>query len=547
LSSIATAETPILVVGAGPTGLTLACELARHGAPVRIVEKLAAVLPWCRATGVHARSLEIFQDLGVVDAFVTEGEKVRGTSQYANGERFLHARYAEVDSPYPFTIAIGENRTEEILEALLNRLGVQVERETELVAMSERLDGVDAILKRANGGEERVLTPWLVGCDGSHSTVRHRNRQRFPGEMDPHAFIVADVVLDAPIAHDEWHAYLTKRGVLLRYPLPDGRSLVGGTLPDAQSGRKDPPTLEEVQGLVDERGPSGGRVRDPRWLTCFHIHYRHARHYRHGRTLLAGDAAHVHSFLGGLGMNTGIQDAYNLGWKLALVARGRAPLSLLESYEKERWAVAEDVLAVTRAATEEFEAFGELGPAEREKLFRQTVIPEAARMDMARHGEELDLDYRRSPICREHRGGHAFDGGPRAGAQAVDVAGLRVDGRSTTLFDLLRGPKHTLLLFAAAESDAASRSRLAELAAEVHAAFGDVIDCYAVDGEGLPGARAVQDPKQQLRRRYGASAECLYLIRPDGYVGHRSRPASLTSLREHLDRIFVPMSRIPDR
>jgi 2-polyprenyl-6-methoxyphenol hydroxylase-like FAD-dependent oxidoreductase len=533
-----TTETPILVVGAGPTGLTLACELARHGAPVRIVDKLPGRLPWCRANGIHARSLEIFQDLGVVDAFLAEGQRVRGMCQYAHGKRFLHARYAAVDSPYPFTISIGQNRTEEILEALSKRLGVRVERETELVGMSEKLDGVEAVLRRADGREERVSTPWLVGCDGSHSTVRHLNRQHFPGEMDPHAFIIADVVLDAPIAHDEWHAYLTDRGVFLRFPLTEGRSLLAYTLPDDPSDRTDPPTLAEVQEMVDERGPAGGRVRDPRWLTCFHIHYRHTRHYRHGRTLLAGDAGHVHSFVGGLGMNTGIQDAYNLGWKLALVVRGRGPLSLLDSYERERWAVAEDVVSLTRALTDPLEGFGDLDPAERERLFRQTAVPEAERMDMARHGEELDLDYRRSPICCEHHGRHGFDGGPHAGAQAVDVADLRVDGRSTTLFELLRGPKHTLLLFPGAEREAASK--LAELAASVDAAFGDVIDSYVVDGEESSGARAVQDPKQALHRRYGATSECLYLIRPDGYVGHRSRPAALPSLRDYLDRIFLP-------
>jgi 2-polyprenyl-6-methoxyphenol hydroxylase-like FAD-dependent oxidoreductase len=535
-----TSETPILVVGAGPTGLTMACELARHGAPVRIIDKLPGIVPWCRATGVHARSLEIFQDLGVADAFVDEGQKVLGVSQFANGKRFLHARFAAVDSPYPFTVAIGQNRTEQILEELLNRLGVEVERETELVGTRERLDGLDVSLRRADGSEELCATPWLVACDGAHSTVRHLNRQHFPGEMDPHTFIIADVVFDAPLARDEWYAWLSDRGVFLSFPLPAGRSLLGGTLPPGCGDRTAPPTIAEIQTLVDEQGPgSGARVRDPRWLSCFHVHYRHTRHYRHGRTLLAGDAAHVHSFLGGLGMNTGIQDAYNLAWKLALVTRGCAPLSLLDSYEKERWAVAEDVVSQTRAMTDALEGFGALDEAQRERLLRQAAVPEAERMDMARHGEELDLDYRKSPICSEHVGRHGFEAGPHAGAQAVDVPGLRLAGRRTSLFELLRGPKHGLLLFPGRDPTVAS---LAELAGSLHALFGDVIDVFRVDAHGCPGARGLEDPDRALRHRYGATGECLYLIRPDGYVGYRSRPASLPALREYLERIFLPGS-----
>jgi 2-polyprenyl-6-methoxyphenol hydroxylase-like FAD-dependent oxidoreductase len=533
---MARSGSPTLVVGAGPTGLTMACELARHGAPVRIVDKLPGVLPWCRATGVHARTLEIFQDLGVVDAFLAEGQKVLGLSQYAGGVRFAHERFATVDSPYPFTVAIGQNRTEAILEGLL---GGRVERETELVAMREQVDGVDAVLRRADGREERVFAPWLVACDGAHSTVRHLNRQHFPGERDPHAYVFADVVLDAPIARDEAHVYLAERGVFVRFPLPEGRSLLGGTLPDDQRERTEPPTIEEIQRLVDERGPAGARVRDPRWLTCFHVHYRHARRYRHGRTLLAGDAVHVHSFMGGLGMNTGIQDAYNLAWKLALVAKGRAPLSLIDSYEKERWAVAEDVVALTRAMTDSLEGFAGLSASQRAQLCRHVVVPEAERLAMARQGEELDLDYRKSPICREHEG-RRFEGGPHAGAQAVDVAELRVEGASsTTLFDLLRGPRHTLLLLPGVQREPAGAAHLAELAAALSADFGDVIDTYVVNGEESPGARVVQDPKRELHRRYGATSESLYLIRPDGYVGFRSRPADLAALREQLARVFV--------
>jgi hypothetical protein len=194
------------------------------------------------------------------------------------------------------------------------------------------------------------------------------------------------------------------------------------------------------------------------------------RHYRHGRTLLAGDAAHVHSPVGGLGMNTGIQDAYNLGWKLALVARGRAPQSLLETYERERRAVAEDVVKVTRMMTEHLEVFRNLPPAERERLYSHAFVPEAQRLRSARQREQLDLDYRKSPICGEHRPPSAppqFADGPHGGAPARDAGPLEVGGRTVTLFDLLRGPRHSLLLFASGASARRRGNRLTTLADSV--------------------------------------------------------------------------------
>jgi 2-polyprenyl-6-methoxyphenol hydroxylase-like FAD-dependent oxidoreductase len=548
METMARAETPILVVGAGPTGLTMACELARHGTPVRIVEKLPGIVPYARATGIHSRTLEIFHQLGIVDGVLAGGQKILGLNQYANGERFRHVRFADVDSPYPFTIGLEQWRTEELLEGLLRRLGVEVERETELVGLSNLLDGVQATLRRSDGSAEVVETPWLVACDGAHSRVRHLNHQRFPGREDPRQYVIGDVVVEPPLTRDEIHVFLMERGALLAFPIPGGRNLVMGDIAPLHDGGSDTPPLEELQGLADERALGRLRVRDPRWLSYFRIHYRVGRHYAHGRTLLAGDAVHVHSPFTGQGMNTGIQDAYNLAWKLALVARGRAPHSLLESYEKERRAIAEDVVATSRAATEEVEGFRDLPKAERERLVQHARVPEPDRLPLAEHREELDLDYRRSPICSQHRSralaGTPAPQGPHAGAQARDGGPLRVGDRVVTLFELLRGPRHTLLLFAGVPGEAESRARLGELASEVAQRHGDLIDVCLVETDhepagALPGVTRVHDPKQVLHQRYGARRDCLYLIRPDGYVGFRSEPAERSALGRHLDRVFV--------
>jgi 2-polyprenyl-6-methoxyphenol hydroxylase-like FAD-dependent oxidoreductase len=544
---------PILVVGAGTTGLTMACELARHGAPVRIVDRLAEINPHCRATGLHSRTLEVFHDLGIVDEVRAAGTAFAFMNQYASGRLISRDPLGHVDSPYPFTISLEQWRTEAILERLLGRLGVTVERRTELVALAERPDGVSATLRHADGREETVDTPWLVGCDGAHSTVRHLTHQDFPGEEDPHQFVLADAVVEGPIAPDEGHAFLGDSGVLYMFPLPGGRMIVLATVDGHHDGTTETPALEEMQAIMAERGPAGTRVRDPRWLAYFRIHYRLARHYRHRRRVfLAGDAVHVHSPVGGQGMNTGVQDAYNLAWKLALVARGLAPDALLDSYEAERRAVAEDVITVTRILTERSEAFTHLSPAERDRLYLHVVVPEDRARQMAEHIEELDLDYRKSPICAERHGGRGAMAGPHTGAEIRDAGPLRQADRVFTLLDLLRGPRHTLLLFPGVRAGQAGWLRLARLAASTRRSHGALIDVHlvgATPGTGPadlpPGTSIVLDPERALHRRLGVRGESLYLIRPDGYIGYRSAPATPTSFRRYLERIFLPVADPP--
>jgi 2-polyprenyl-6-methoxyphenol hydroxylase-like FAD-dependent oxidoreductase len=418
---------PILVVGAGTTGLTMACELARHGAPVQIIDKLAGINPHCRATGLHARTIEIFYDIGIVEEILSQGLKVLGMSQYANGERFMHSSGGELDSPYPFAVMLEQCKTEAALERRLRNLGVKVERETELIALSERTDSVAATIRGADGRETILETPWLIGCDGAHSRVRHLNHIHFPGEEDTRQYLVADVLMQTVLAHDEIHTFLSDDGMLLFFPLPNQRWQIAANIPTHHDATTEQPTLREVQTIVDQRGPGAISLSGPRWLSYFRINYRAAHHYRHGRIFLAGDSSHIHSPFGGQGMNTGIQDAYNLAWKLALVYCGRSPLSLLDTYEKERRPIAEDVLKTTRMFTEQLAAFKDISPQQRQRLYFDMVVPPEVARRMAIHLEGLDLNYSKSPICRQHEGSHfgktRFRCGPRPGEEALD-AGL---------------------------------------------------------------------------------------------------------------------------
>ena len=542
-------QIPILIVGAGVTGLTLGCVLKRAGASVRIIDKLTERLPFARAVSIRSRTLEAFQDLGLVDVMVENGNKggrskpVRGWG--AHCPRARH-RYRLAVSLHP-----GHRTMEDRACALEDRLadfGAVVERRTELLTIEERLDGVRLTLRLPDGSKEVCDASWLIGCDGAHSAVRHHNRRHFPGEQDPSQYIEADVVLDPPPVRDETWMFLSDEGMLSWVPLPEGRTLVNSDVPEHHDAATEKPTFEEFKALFDARGPAGIEVRDPRWLTWYRVNFRVTPHYRHGRTFLVGDAAHVQSPFSGQGLNTGIQDAYNLGWKLALVSLGHAPQSLLDSYEKERHSVAEDVLALGKKLTEYRTAYKRLPQRERDRLYRHLHVPDSERRKAARRVHALDLDYRRSPICSSHIGHSAIDrdAGPHAGSEALDAGPLHVSDRAISLFELISGPRHTLLLFLGPGRADRIDDELVELGNEVSRVYGDLVQVCIVlprddDGREVTNSSItiVRDPEGALGERYAATEFRLYLIRPDGYVGWRADRPSLGALREYLAKVFT--------
>ena len=412
----------VLVVGAGPVGLTMAAELTRYGVPVRIVDKAAQRTDKSKALVLWSRTLELLDRGALSGPFVAAGLKVDAANIVAGSRRIGHISLAGVESRYPYALMLPQSETERLLEERLNSLGVRVERQVEMTGFTQDHAGVSAALRGADGRQETVATQWLVGCDGAHSAVRHGLGLSFLGETLHSDWILADVHLTGmPFPISEIAAYWHEDGVLATFPIAPGRYRIIADIGRSDGAQPVDPTLEEVQAIVERRGPGGLALSDPIWLSAFRINERKVADYWKGRAFVAGDAAHVHSPAGGQGMNTGMQDAFNLAWKLALVCQGRCGAdALFGSYSKERSAVGDQVLAAAGRLTAIGVMKNHTAQAVRNLLggFLFGLAP--VRRAMADTLSEISIGYADSPLNGPHGRGL---GGPAPGERVPPVDG----------------------------------------------------------------------------------------------------------------------------
>jgi len=333
----------VLIVGAGPTGLSLAITLRRHGIAVRIIDRAAQPTNVSKALALWSASLEALQGMGVVDHFVREGRRLNALCVGEGDRRLATLAVGEgIDSAFPFPLLLPQSRTEALLAARLAELGCAIERNVELVNLAQDGSGVTATLRHADGRSETVTTRYLAGCDGARSAVRQALDIAFEGYTEPQTFLLADVKIDGgDLDHRSIYLWWHNGGTIAMFPFGEEVWRVFAMRGADSPKGEEPATLDEVQHCVDHYGPHGLKLRDPSWLSIFRINERLAAHYRVGRCFIAGDAAHIHSPAGGQGMNTGIQDAVNLGWKLAYALKGVGNRELLlESYQAERRPIA---------------------------------------------------------------------------------------------------------------------------------------------------------------------------------------------------------------
>ncbi|WP_042390170.1 FAD-dependent monooxygenase [Streptacidiphilus melanogenes] len=500
---------PILVVGAGPVGLAVAGELARRDVPVRIVDTLAAPTTESRAIVVHARSLEMLERVGVLDEITESGIKATGIEMHASGRVLARVELDVVDSPHPYSVVTAQTETERILAGNLAKHGVEVERGVSLVALEQDADGVRATLRGSDGAEDTVTASWLVGADGARSAVRHQIGSALEGSFHGERFLMGDVHAQHDFDPRSMYTFFSAHdGPLMVFPMKGDRMRLIAQIPTASA---DEASQEWLQRITDERAPGRIRIHDSLWLTCFEIRHAQVPQYRTGRVFLAGDAAHIHSPAGGQGMNTGLQDAFNLGWKLAAAHRGTASETLLDSYHAERHPVAARVIGFSTRLTQLSTLANPVAQHVRNAVLHTATGLGPARQALADEAEETMLAYHDSPAVVPS----AARAKLRSGDHLPDVPGTDL----RTVLSAETG--HVLVTVGALPAAAPVPGVRQVLLADTDA---------PVDGFDA----VVADPDRRAAARFGLTSGRI-MVRPDGYVGAvaaASDDRSLTTYQE---------------
>jgi 2-polyprenyl-6-methoxyphenol hydroxylase-like FAD-dependent oxidoreductase len=530
------ASAEILIVGAGPVGLMLAGELRRDGVDVLLIEQMAQRSFFCKALGVTARTLEIFEDLGLVERAIDSGVWVTGVTVFNDGKLAQAMEVPTAGLPYG-ALLLAQFETERLLEEGLHRRGGTVTYGWSLTGLAEQADGVVAQLHSLEGHMQEVRCRWLVGCDGAHSKVRHLLNLSFEGSKFPQTFLLADLDLTWDLPRGPMYRFNQTAGkspgtslvALPVYGLPQ-RYRLSMMLPESlavsaqdEAQEAAPPDFEEITERMTPLLPAGTGLATLRWSSRYRVSHRIVPAYSKGRIFLAGDSAHIHPPVGGQGMNTGLQDAHNLAWKLTLAARDIAAPGLLESYSAERRPVGLDVVENTSRALNDVIALKINLPGIKET--------------------QLLIGYRNSEIVADERSG--IDPAlPSAGDRAVDVDELRRPfvAHALRLRNLIGDGKHVLLGYIG--NDSKELDLLADLLDLLKAATGNNAAGFAItaSGQTLPIQERVPiltDAGAQFRSNYGATPGMVWLIRPDGHIGWCSQSPSSSSCTAFLLRIFL--------
>ncbi|HEY2204958.1 MAG TPA: FAD-dependent monooxygenase [Pseudonocardia sp.] len=512
----------VLVVGAGPVGLLAAAEIVRQGGRARVVETLTQPTSQSRAAVVHARTQEHLAALGVLGEIETRALAQTALEIHAGRAATTRVRITTdtLDSRYRRSLDLPQSDTEAVLGKRVEELGIDVERGVTVTGLTQTPEAVEVSLTTPTG-TQHCHVGWVIGADGGHSTVRSAVGTQIDGVFEGQNFILADVATASDLSQDTIRVFAHPDGMCVAMPMRGGRTRFIFLVDKPPAGSE--PTHEQCQRIVDER--MGGRwsLGEAFWLTYFEVHHGQVPRYRFDRVLLAGDAAHIHSPAGGQGMNTGLQDAANLAWKLALVSTGRAHPDLLDSYHEERHPVAAAVVRQTTILTDVMAGSGTADMLRDLALFllgHAHALGEKAMAGFA----ETGIGYPDSPIVAR-RGGHGHRVRP-AGSHAPDPAGLRTPaGDEVWIGDLLRRPGHLLLAAGAGP----------ELVERLRGVLGGIGTVVAVvrTADGAP-TDALVDVGGLVTGRYGIGERGIALIRPDGYLGYLSTTADEPELTAYL-------------
>lgn len=522
----------ILIVGAGPTGLMMACELARFGIDFKIIDKKPERTLTSNATWIQTRTIEIFEEIGIADRFLKSGHFCNAIRFYSRGKSLAKIPLDQLESLYQFVLMLPQSDTERILNGRLEELNHSVERPFELVDLKPSENGVKAILQNLETGERVTSTyDWVIGCDGVNSIVRDKCGMTFPGEDLQEQFMVADAEMDSFLNANEVHVFLDKGTLFSAFPLGANKYRLGANL-HLNYPRKFY-TEKEVKEIVIERAYGDFNVESVSWISPFWIHSKIVSAMRQGCVFLAGDSAHTHSPAGGQGMNSGIQDAYNLAWKLALVIKGKATTAILDSYQEERYPILENVVK----GTEKFMKMAMLdNPLKihlRNWLYKlKSLQPNSSRNDGMRL-TQLALQYLNSSII-DYKTSAGFRA-PKQGKRAPNVSLTQ----TTHLNDYLRDGKHQVLLFTGLNPNAFKVAEIIQLQQWLNEKYTELMTTHVISARKIKEVENgfILDSDNVIHARYHLNKSAIYIIRPDHYIAYCSSQLDQNAIANYLQKI----------
>ncbi|HLG75090.1 MAG TPA: alpha/beta fold hydrolase [Ktedonobacteraceae bacterium] len=559
-------QVEVLIVGAGPVGLTAALELARRGISCRLIDQAEGPSPYSRALGIHPRTLEHLEQMGVVDEVLERGVLNYANNVYADGRRLIHLHTAasEGEALADGVLFLSQVDVEAILRKRLSAYDVTIEYRTMLQELQQDEQGVTAVLRPAEGDPISVRANWLIGCDGAHSTVRKQLGLSFLGSQEE-TWLVADAQIDWELNVDalETHIFFAEEGGIIAFPYPErGRWRLLDMSPTSSSMDQDERALiERISRRMVAASAIQPIIQRLLWTSRFTVQQRKVPHLRVGRCFVAGDAAHSHSPAGGQGMNTGIQDAYNLAWKLALVSQQRARPEILNSYTEEREPFARQVLRGTLILSQMLGLKDPMAIGLRNQLLKMAVdmgfqtLPAPMAKQISQALFQLNVDYENSSLVAESwPKAPLFANAPQGWSAGKRVPNVSFGGsplkRGPRLFELLREAdgKQVLLIFTGWEEDHTVLDHLSDVGRTVEERYGESIVVHMVvphpavrqrlswTGSVLLDGR---NPEASLQGLAGIQSNGLILLRPDVVVGYRCQPVQPDHFFAYLQRHFI--------
>lgn len=510
-------DTDVLIIGAGPTGLSLACQFIRLGIDFVIIDTKETITPFSKAIGVQARTLEIYEQIGLADSLVELGAKAEKAQLWEGGEvrgKIELANLGQGLSPYPFLLLVEQSKHEHLLNDFLAEHGKQVMWQTQLADFSQDASGVTAHLQNSDT-TKTITAKFLVGCDGAKSVVRHKLELGFEGSTFERLFYVADVEIIGQLDHGAVHICLAQNTITAFFPIKGNhRFRIVGTFPEGHDKEEGEVIYEEIERQIIEDTKLHLDITKVNWFSTYKVHSRHVDQFSKGRCFVAGDAAHIHTPAGAQGMNTGIQDSYNLAWKLALVLKGKANDHLLKTYNTERLENARHLLQTTDRVFD----FG-ANPDPAIAYFRTHIFPYLAGFVLGFEAvknfafpliSQIGVNYHHSALSEKTDSHFAVKAGERMSYFLTE---------NKSIYDVLRQPKFHWITFTNDQKDISAMLR------EIENFYPDLIDFHTVS----------LTPK--IAEIFGVDEPFYVLLRPDNYIGMITLKTSVSEVRGYFNRI----------